>query len=173
MHDRRNLRGFLSQDRAKSRTLATCDDAVVETGPDCPEEKYKRFMRQGDERHGALAGLRMLRRQHDPHRLLDERTVLFNFRLFQQYRSKSEKLSASKCFPLCPLEPDIAEYGLHFRLCQKGTSSFRRCSPPVCTRQHIPVRALRRLRLRLNHSLIMRWRARKPRPSIGLDVANE
>src|SRR6266481_8911316 len=36
-HDRRNLRGFLSQDRAKSRTLATCYDAVVETGPDCPE----------------------------------------------------------------------------------------------------------------------------------------
>jgi hypothetical protein len=41
IHDRRNLGGFLSQDRAKSRTLATCDDTVVETGPDCPGEKYK------------------------------------------------------------------------------------------------------------------------------------
>src|ERR1700720_2699962 len=35
-------------------TLDTC------AGPDCPGEKYKRFMRQGGERHGALAGLRVL-----------------------------------------------------------------------------------------------------------------
>src|SRR5260221_520323 len=85
MHDRRNLRGFLSQDRAKSCTLATCDDAVVETGPDCPGEKYKRFKRQGGERHGALAGLRVLRRQHDPHRLLDERMNCESFAVSERW----------------------------------------------------------------------------------------
>src|SRR5258705_1908737 len=64
---------FVFQHRAKSRTLATCDDAVVETGRNRAGGKNNRFLGKCGERHEALAGLRVIRRQHDPQSLLDER----------------------------------------------------------------------------------------------------
>jgi len=36
-------------------------------------------------------------------------------------RSKPEKLNASKCFPLCTLKPDIAEYGRDVRFVRNQT----------------------------------------------------
>jgi len=39
--------------------------------------------------------------------------------------SKAEKLNASKCFPLLPLKPDIAEYGRHVRFVPIATKVRR------------------------------------------------
>jgi hypothetical protein len=58
--DRWDLRRFLTEDRAEAGALATGDDAVVETGPDCAREQDQSLVRQSGERQGRAFGPRIV-----------------------------------------------------------------------------------------------------------------